>query len=128
MVFDGWKGGAGSESVSTRGGVRIIYSRLGEKADSVIKRIVSTDKRQWIVVSSDREVASHAWSNGSVPVPSEEFLPLLEALDAGGLHSGGDVQSSEGNEDEGTSCECRKGNPHTPSRKEKALKRALGKL
>ncbi len=126
MVFDGWKGGGASESVSTRGGVRIIYSRLGEKADSVIKRIVSTDKRQWIVVSSDREVASHAWSSGSVPVPSEEFLPLIEA--AGGLHSRGDVPAKEGHEDEGVSFECRKGNPHTPSRKEKALKRALGKL
>ena len=128
MVFDGWKGGGGAESVSIRGGVKIIYSRLGEKADSVIKRIVSTERRQWIVVSSDREIASHAWSNGSIPVPSEEFLSVIGAAGAGRLHSRADASVSEKHEDEGELHECRKGNPHTPSRKERALKRAIGKL
>ena len=34
LVFDGWKGGPGRESRSMTGGITVIYSGLGEKADS----------------------------------------------------------------------------------------------
>jgi predicted RNA-binding protein with PIN domain len=127
VVFDGWKGGGGIESVYKRGGVRIIYSRLGDKADSVIKRIVSSEKREWIVISSDRDIAAHAWANGSVPVPSDRFLPFLET--AGPCtYAGPEVADQEEYEDEGGSRGSRKGNPHTLSRKERAVKRVIGKL
>jgi hypothetical protein len=54
VVFDGWKSGSGKEEQSTTGGVRVIYSRLAEKADAVIKRIISKERKEWIVISSDR--------------------------------------------------------------------------
>ena len=41
VVFDGWKTGESHESRYVTGGVRVIYSRVGEKADSVIKRIIT---------------------------------------------------------------------------------------
>lgn len=123
VVFDGWKAGGATESSSVRGGVRIIYSRLGEKADSVIKRVVSTERREWIVVSSDREIASHAWSLGSTPLPSEEFVPFL------GSHGQGDPEKDWGEgEDEEEERASRTGNPKKLSKKERAVKRALGKL
>ncbi len=81
IVFDGWKSGSGREEQSTTGGIRVIYSRLGEKADAVIKRIISRERQEWIVISSDREITSHAWSCGSVPVPSAEFQSLIEKSD-----------------------------------------------
>ena len=37
VVFDGWKTGEARESQSATGGIKVIYSRIGEKADSVIK-------------------------------------------------------------------------------------------
>ena len=77
VVFDGWKSGSGEESHSVTGGIKVIYSRLGEKADAVIKRIVSSEKKQWIVITSDREIADHAWANGSVVVSSDEFSDIL---------------------------------------------------
>ena len=49
-----------------------------KKADSVIKRMISSDKRQWIVVTSDRDIADHAWRCGSVAVSSEEFQNIFE--------------------------------------------------
>ncbi len=71
------------------------------------------------MVSSDREIASHAWANGSVPVASEEFLPFAEGLFD-------DKSRMDG--DEGEAEQCRKGNPKQLSRKEKAVKRALLRL
>src|SRR4030042_5921590 len=41
VVFDGWEGGSPKEERDLAGGVEIIYSRLGEKADEGIKRLVA---------------------------------------------------------------------------------------
>lgn len=121
VVFDGWKSGGQKEQRSTIGGVMVVFSRLGEKADSVIKRILEEDRRHMIVVSSDGEVASHAWSKGSVPVPSEIFMEFLE-----GKRRAFDGRKDEDGED---MRERRiKGRRRTPSKKEKALRRALGRL
>src|SRR3989338_8652287 len=40
VVFDGEKGGWATESHERTLGINIVFSRLGEKADDVIKRIV----------------------------------------------------------------------------------------
>lgn len=120
VVFDGWKGGGRTESSSVSGGVKIIYSRLGEKADAVIKKIISTDRREWIVVSSDREIASYAWSVNSIPVPAETFMGFA------GITETNDPYETD--EDEPEQEAMRKGNPNRPSRKERALQRALSKL
>lgn len=77
VVFDGWKSGGQREETFRTGGITVIYSKLGEKADSVIKRIISKDKKEWTVISSDREVMTYAWSQGCVPVASEKFLALV---------------------------------------------------
>ena len=103
--------------------MKVIFSRLGEKADSVIKRIISAERREWIVVSSDREVADHAWATDCVPVPSEVFLRFLES---GGTSSGPSPSEEEG--DDRQLERQRKGNPRMLSKKEKAMNRVLGKL
>lgn len=103
------------------GGVRVIYSRLGEKADSVIKRMVSSDRREWIVVTSDRDIAAYAWAYGSVAVSSEEFLAILEKPEK---IASGDFDFIEEEEYESQ----KKGSPKQLSKKEKARRRALNKL
>ena len=122
VVFDGWKSGSGREEQFTTGGVRVIYSRLGEKADAVIKRIISREKKEWIVISSDREIMSHAWACGSVPIPSSEFQSLIEK---GDTSTTGKYDLIEEDYEGGRQ---RKGNPQKLSKKEKTLMRVRRKL
>ncbi len=103
------------------GGIRVIYSRLGEKADSVIKRIISREKVLWIVVTSDRDIVAYAWSSGSVPISSEEFL---KAINKSQFED--DVPYDKVEEDY-LKTE-RKGNPRRLSKKERAIKQILNKL
>ncbi len=121
VVFDGWKSGGSEENQSVVGGVRVVYSRLGEKADSVIKRIISSDKRQWVVVTSDRDIADHAWACGSIALSSWEFLMVIEKSKK---VISGDFDFLE----EGKYELSKKGSPRKLSKKEKAKKRALSKL
>ena len=77
IVFDGYKNGMATEQVSFNGHVKVIYTRLGERADDVIKKTVSTKQREWIVVTADRDIADHAWAAGSVAVAPEKFLDII---------------------------------------------------
>jgi len=120
-VFDGWKTGSHREEHAVTGGIRVIYSRLGDRADDVIRKIVSQERKEWIVITSDREIASHAWAEGAVPVSSDEFLRRLVQDDVNK-----DEICESSNDEEGDRRE--KGNPRQPSKKEKALIRVLRKL
>ena len=64
VVFDGWVGGSPEEERDLAGGVEIIYSRLGEKADEVIKRMLGKGGEETLVVTSDREIAVFAAVGG----------------------------------------------------------------
>lgn len=121
VVFDGWKTGGSQESQSVIGGVKVIYSRIGENADSVIKRIISSYRQEWIVVTSDRDITSHAWASGSIPIPSEDFLNAMERKH---IKIGTGYKDSNEEYIETT----KRGNPRKLSKKENAIKRALSKL
>ena len=121
VVFDGWKSGSHMEEMYVTGGIKVIYSRLGEKADNVIKRIIFREKREWIVISSDRDIGAFAWSCGSVPVLSEEFYLILEKA---GEFLTGEYSPLENND----FTENKKGNPRKLSKKDKTLMRVLRKL
>jgi predicted RNA-binding protein with PIN domain len=120
VVFDGWKTGGGQENQAVIGGIRVIYSRIGDTADSVIKRIISSERCEWIVVTSDRDIADYAWALGSIPLSSEKFLTVIE-------RGVSDVFEQEEYSEEYRE-PLRKGNPRRLSRKEKAISRALNKL
>lgn len=133
VVFDGYMQGPAAERRSVRGNVEVIYTRLGETADDAIKRILSADRREWIVVSSDRDVISNAWSAGSVPVRSEVFMEaVLNRLAAEGSGSSPDNEgaspSTAWREGHDEAPGIRRGNPRTQSRKEKSVARILKKL
>lgn len=129
VVFDGHKSGSGSENVAVRGGVKIIFSRLRERADDVIKRITTNDRLEWIVVSSDRDIARHAWSVGSIPVPAERFLEIISMqVRNGGLSEEPESAGEKNDYDDGSGDFRPKGNPRQLSKKEKAVRKALGKL
>lgn len=85
VVFDGWEGGSPLEERDLTGGVAIIYSRLGEKADEVIKRLVATGSEELLVVTSDREIATFAARRGKGTIASPEFAARLDRIAAGEL-------------------------------------------
>jgi predicted RNA-binding protein with PIN domain len=125
LVFDGWKTGKSQENYYVIGGIKVVYSRIGEKADSVIKRIISSDRREWIVVTSDRDIVNYAWTTGSIPVSTGNFLKAVERK----IPSYFGEEENDNNDDSDEYLEPRrKGNPRKLSKKEKAIRRALSKL
>ncbi len=79
VVFDGEKGGCITESHERTMGINIVFSRLGEKADDIIKRMVKEHDEEYTVITSDKEVASFAEHSGHTAIPSEEFIPKLRS-------------------------------------------------
>ena len=73
VVFDGWLGGAPNETRDRRQGMLIIYSRLGEKADEVIKRLLAADRQRAVVVTSDREIQAWAQGVGAAWITADQF-------------------------------------------------------
>lgn len=71
-----------------------------------------TFEKQYIVITEDRDIQAYAWRHNSVPINSGDFLGILE----------GDFKVAFSRE------KLKKGDPKTPSKKEKAIRRALSKL
>lgn len=81
VVFDGILGESLSEQRDRSAGVSIIYSRRGETADEVIKRIIGSSSEELLIVSSDREIALSAERNGFTAVNSQTFAQKLADAD-----------------------------------------------
>ncbi len=127
IVFDGWKNGQMTETRMRIRNVNIVYSRLGEKADTVIKRILSEKGKPWIVVSSDREISDFAKTKNLVPLTSTEFEKKLDTRSDKELK----IEQEDYIKDEDY-FDMRpahpKGNPRKPSKKQKQKLRTLKKL
>jgi predicted RNA-binding protein with PIN domain len=78
IVFDGWQGGWNTEKREKKKGIELIYSKLGEKADEVIKRLVKEEGSGAIVITSDREVTRFAERMEVAVIQSEQFQEKLE--------------------------------------------------
>ncbi len=128
IVFDGWKSGQGAETKMRIGNVNIIYTRLGEKADFVIKKILSEDIRPWIVVSSDREISDFADKKGFVSITSGEFEDKLDSILY--LDKRQEIEDSLKNDEANITRHYhrQKGNPRKLSQKQKKKLSALKKL
>ena len=83
MVFDGWESGELTESRDRYQGILIIYSRRGEPADEVIKRLASKERQRALVVTSDREILDYAEHQGATAISVPEFESRLQLAVAG---------------------------------------------
>ncbi len=81
VVFDGWRSGQAHEAAERAGGIAVVYSRLGEKADAVIVRIARVQSSGAVIVTSDREIRSAVEKLGAVTVSAAEFNQILRSLD-----------------------------------------------
>ena len=77
VVFDGSNAPALSARRDFIKGIAIRFSRGGETADAVIKRMARHDREQALVVSSDREIVAAAASHGAATISSPEFEEKL---------------------------------------------------
>ena len=80
VVFDGGESGWADEGRDREGKINIIYSRHGERADDVIKRIAAHTMEETIVVSSDREISSYITRLGKTPLSSLEFETIMNQV------------------------------------------------
>ncbi len=120
VVFDGWQGGWVTEKREKKKGIDLIFSKAGEKADEVIKRIVREKGAGVTVITSDREISTYA-ERLSVPViPSEQFQEKLKRINLGAGKSVEDEERTQGVK--------KKGPSRKLSKKEKRLRLALKRL
>lgn len=54
-------------------GIEIKFSRQGELADAVIKRMAARETEKALVVTSDRDIVNFAQSQGATTISSSEF-------------------------------------------------------
>lgn len=95
VVFDGWKNGSADEGRDRAGKINIIYSRHGEKADDVIKRIAAHTADDTIVVSSDREIVSYVTRCGRTALTSLEFEAIMNKVISPSLGSNYAVEKTD---------------------------------
>ena len=121
IVFDGWQGGWNTERKEWQKGIELIFSKLGEKADEVIKRLVKEKGSGAIVITSDREIANYAERMAAAVIPSDQFR---EKMERSVLKIAKDFEE----EKEGEEGFKRKGPSRRLSKKEKRTRAALKKL
>ncbi len=73
VVFDGGKGEWPTEQRDQLNNIDIIYSRRGESADEVIKRLAQEWGEAIVVVTSDRELADFVTRSGATVIASGQF-------------------------------------------------------
>jgi hypothetical protein len=73
VVFDGADAPSLVEKRSREKGIDIVFSRPGESADTVIKRLVRQEGERAMIVTSDKEVADFAAAHGAATIGSVEF-------------------------------------------------------
>jgi len=118
VVFDGWQGGWASETREVRKGIELIFSKLGEKADEVIKRLVREKGAGSIVITSDRDVSRYAEGMSAAVIPSDQFREKMERP----------VDKPGKEEEEERTATRRKGPSRRLSKKERRRFTALRKL
>jgi len=121
VVFDGWQGGWNTEKREMRKGIEMVFSKLGEKADEVIKRLAKQKGAGAIVVTSDREVSRYA-ERMAVPVVSSDRFKERMAISSVKVQKG--VEQDE-REERGLK---RKGPSRMLSKKVRRVQAALKKL
>jgi predicted RNA-binding protein with PIN domain len=125
VVFDGWRSGWETEHEERANRISVIFSRQGERADTVIARLAKQMGNACVVVTSDREVQISARASGSTSIYSGEFETRLRAALLNEARPGlMDKEEEEPTEDQPRFGH-KKGNPF---RRSKAERKRIAKL
>ncbi len=93
VVFDGQSAPAGSPHRERIKGIELIYSRSGELADAVIKRLADRHGEKLLVVTSDNDIVQYVQSRGAATIDSAEFEVRLAMAD--GMSSEGCAETDD---------------------------------
>src|SRR3989441_9051557 len=83
VIFDGWRAGHPVERAEWREGLEVVYSKQGEQADAVVKRLAEKYGSDCAMVSSDREITNLARVQGYTLITagdSETRLQMTRAM------------------------------------------------
>jgi predicted RNA-binding protein with PIN domain len=81
VVFDGWRSGWIYQTEERVGDLTVIFSRLGEKADAVIKRIAHELGSACVVITSDGELRRLVEACGATALSSRQFALKVRESD-----------------------------------------------
>ena len=93
VVFDGGAAGVGMPRRDTLKGIQLQFSRDGELADAVIKRMAAREKEKALVVTSDNDIVHYAQSHGAATMGAADFegrLLLAQYAQQKGTDDSGD--------------------------------------
>src|SRR2546428_1562336 len=82
VVFDGWRSGHPVERAEWREGLEVVYSKQGEQADAVVKRLAEKYGSDCAVVSSDHEIGNFARAHGRTVLTSGDFQTRVQGSGA----------------------------------------------
>jgi uncharacterized protein len=131
IVFDGWVSGSVTEERDRQEGIDIVYSRRGEKADEVIKRMASIRRQETVIVTSDREIAGYVQRHRGTAISSQDFELLMDRAITTAVTPNIHFQTDgkdQTNEDAEQRTKKKKGTARRLSRKKKATLVAFSKL
>jgi len=78
VVFDARHSPLFSRQNERHKGIAIRFSRRGESADDVIKRMAQEEREKALVVSSDREIVNYAAFCGAATISATRFEDKIE--------------------------------------------------
>ena len=123
VVFDGAQGGGFQEERDLFRGIQVIYSPRGQTADDIIKRIITAQPANTLVVSSDRELVEFCRLRGAGTIGAREFAGRIQQRlkSRPGADAKDEPPPSSG-------LKKKKGLSHRPSKKKKREMKYWGKI
>jgi predicted RNA-binding protein with PIN domain len=92
VVFDGTRSPLLTRQRDRQKGITIVFSRAGESADTLIKKMARQEGERALVVSSDLDIVSAAEAWGAAAIGADDFEDRLAlSLSAAGLEFDRDV-------------------------------------
>lgn len=88
VIFDGTNAPPFSQHENQFKGIKVKFSRKGELADSLIKRMVNREREKALVVSSDLDIVNFAAAKGAATISSSDFeekITMAVYMDTKGL-------------------------------------------
>lgn len=77
VIFDGANAPDFSQQKDRINGIDIQFSRKGDSADSIIKKMAVREKEKALIVSSDRDIVGFAMSQGAAIISSLHFADRI---------------------------------------------------
>ena len=124
VVFDGQMAQVGMPHKQRMKGIDLIYSRNGELADTVIKRLADRYGESLLVVTSDNDIVQYVQSKGAATISSAEFENRL--MMASYMTSKGSTEADEQESWKPTTK--KKGPARRLSKRQRKMRKKISKL